>query len=54
MKCCICEETFEDEHGGNSVRPLNRDGKCCNKCNEEVIIPLRLLENIARKEQGDE
>lgn len=39
-KCSICGDLiFEDE--GNNAEPIN-NGRCCDRCNIEVVIPARL------------
>lgn len=39
-KCCLCGKNFIG--WGNNPYPLKRDGLCCNKCNNEKVIPTRL------------
>ena len=54
MNCSICKEeikgrVFTDKdgnqsvpyEGGNNAEPVN-SGRCCDKCNMEVVIPARL------------
>jgi hypothetical protein len=42
MKHCIfCKVALTDEFEGNNAEPL-RNGRCCNKCNAEIVIPVRL------------
>ena len=43
-KCCLCSEKYV--HWGNNALPL-KDGRCCDKCNEKVILERlkRLYEN---------
>lgn len=52
MKCCICGKSFYGN--GNNAYPLmrNRENKCCNECNNDYIIPLRMIEILAKKEQN--
>lgn len=42
MKCSICGKEFNGE--GNNINPiLSKNGnKCCNQCNEDIVIPTRL------------
>lgn len=51
FKCCLCNKTF---HGfGNNPFPLS-DGindVCCNKCNNEKVIPARIA--MLYKNKGD-
>lgn len=34
--CCICKRTYEGF--GNNPYPLRTRGRCCDECNEQVII----------------
>ena len=51
IKCCICGNPI-DGYGHNS-EPVNH-GRCCNKCNVEVVIPRRkeLMEVINKSLSG--
>tara|TARA_R110000787_G_scaffold109904_1_gene218517 strand:- start:46 stop:294 length:249 start_codon:yes stop_codon:yes gene_type:complete len=42
-KCCFCSADVGQY--GNNPEPLvsYEDGKCCSKCNIELILPYRLL-----------
>ena len=38
-KCCLC---LDEMHGlGNNAEPL-AEGRCCDKCNWQKVIPARL------------
>lgn len=39
-KCCICGEWFNE--WGNNPWPIKLDGSCCDRCNNEAVIPARL------------
>ena len=41
-KCCFCGESYV--FGGNNPYPANtdEDAACCDRCNNEVVIPARL------------
>lgn len=39
-KCCFCKGKFEDY--GNNPTPIKHKGRCCNKCNWQIVIPARL------------
>lgn len=54
IKCCLCGGVISGM--GNSVRPLNRgkNAVCCDKCNKEVIIPLRFMEHMSAKRSNKE
>ena len=51
MKCSICKNKLENGEGSSS-HPV-KDGKCCNICNIQLVIPFRNLMsriNIIKKE----
>ena len=33
--CCLCKDEYNGY--GNNAEPLT-DGRCCNECNEKVIV----------------
>ena len=37
--CCICGKEYT--HWGNNALPVS-DGRCCDVCNDTVIIPARI------------
>jgi hypothetical protein len=45
MKCCICKGEIA-VHGtwaeGHNAEPVVEDGRCCDSCNDTVVIPTRL------------
>lgn len=43
--CSICGLEFSGF--GNNAAPIN-DGRCCDLCNDEIVIPRRLID-IMRK-----
>jgi len=45
--CSICQRKFAEF--GNSAQPVN-DGRCCNRCNDVVVIPARI--RAMRRERG--
>ena len=51
-KCCICGEYFWGY--GNDSYPVKDKGECCNKCNQEEVVParLRLLRRENRKKEN--
>ena len=40
MKCCFCKK--DAGQYGNNAEPVMK-GRCCNKCNDGIVIPIRLL-----------
>lgn len=51
-KCCLCGKECENQFGNNPW-PLSKEVKdrCCNKCNDEKVIPARILQSISKKEE---
>lgn len=41
MKCCICGKEIEGY--GNNPSPIKEEGRCCNKCNSDYVIPERII-----------
>lgn len=39
-KCSICGGEFEQKYG-NNAQPINH-GRCCTKCDNEIVIPERI------------
>ena len=37
--CSICFQAYTEY--GNSAEPIN-NGRCCNRCTDEVVIPARI------------
>ncbi len=51
MKCSICKQEIDIVNGwkeGHNAQPIN-DGRCCIKCNETEVIPVRLQRHFERK-----
>lgn len=46
--CSICGNKYIGY--GNNARPIN-DGRCCNACNSQIVIPRRIQDVINMKEQ---
>ena len=40
--CCFCKKMLIFVWEENSSAPLKKKGKCCNLCNETIVIPARL------------
>ena len=57
MKCSICGKEIEKQINpktgkvfwdkGNNAQPIN-NGRCCNACNHEYVIPKR-VEQLLKK-----
>ena len=52
IDCCICHKQIEPDRTesgeiywtqGNDAMPIH-DGRCCNKCNAEIVVPDRFTE----------
>ena len=48
-QCVFCAQTFSES--GNDARPL-RDGRCCDACNQQKVIPARYEDLFGPKEPG--
>jgi hypothetical protein len=44
MKCCFCGTIIEGY--GNNPAPLKERGKCCDTCNETLVIPIRMRASL--------
>lgn len=45
MICSICKKEIPSRDGwdkGNNAEPINK-GRCCDYCNETVVIPARII-----------
>ena len=57
IKCSICQLDIQPDtihYGwadGHNAWPVN-EGRCCGKCNDNVVIPARLNEFLAREKAG--
>ena len=49
--CCICGCHFEGF--GNNPAPLSEEGRCCDKCNDKVII-ARIAQLQSKEEENKE
>lgn len=49
-KCCLCGKEIKGY--GNNAEPLD-SGRCCDDCNKDFVIPVRLsiMTNRDRSEQ---
>lgn len=41
MKCCFCKKDAGEF--GNNAQPI-MDGRCCDSCNNGVVLPIRILQ----------
>ena len=51
MKCSICRNEINTEHGHNA-EPIN-NGRCCEMCNQMIVIPKRYNDLIKSMERKD-
>jgi len=46
MDCCICQDKIGIEVGGwskgHNASPIVEGGRCCEDCNSNLVIPVRL------------
>ena len=52
-RCCLCAELISINGitgwaDGNNAEPVIKGGRCCNDCNESVVIPTRLRVQAVR------
>lgn len=62
MNCSICNNEIEKEivngkveQPGHNAQPVN-DGRCCDNCNQTVVIPARLkgiMSEVFPQQQGE-
>jgi len=38
--CCLCKESKQG--WGNNPYPLAEEGRCCDECNNNKVIPARI------------
>lgn len=53
IDCSICGKLISPEGDwelGHNARPVN-DGRCCDDCNESVVMPLRIM--LIQKRNGN-
>ena len=62
MKCIICKQEIEkhyDNEGkvywseGHNAEPI-ASGRCCDKCNDTQVIPIRIADMYVHKEDNNE
>lgn len=46
MKCCICHKPIKGY--GNNALPVKK-GRCCEECNQMVVIPERVYRYNKRR-----
>ena len=47
-QCCICGKLFRGY--GNNPIPVKPNGKCCDSCNVNFVIPARITGLANKKE----
>lgn len=45
--CSICFKEYT--HWGNNAWPVN-EGRCCDECNSNIVIPARIQQSLNNKE----
>jgi hypothetical protein len=40
-ECCFCGQKLYNVHETNNAMPVS-DGRCCHRCNAEIVIPARI------------
>jgi hypothetical protein len=50
--CCICKRqiplTPNGWAGGSNADPVVPNGRCCDDCNKNIVIPARLIRMTSR------
>ena len=52
--CCLCHLPLKSRAKnlhwllGNNAQPV-MDGRCCDACDEKVVIPLRIILSVAER-----
>jgi hypothetical protein len=41
INCCLCNKEIEDLYG-NNAEPVVKNGRCCDSCNLDKVIPARI------------
>ena len=58
MICVICKNEIDKQYTedgvmywdqGNNAEPI-ANGRCCNKCDRDIVVPHRLAEVLINKE----
>ena len=47
--CSICQRNYTG--WGNNPYPVN-NGRCCNDCNEQVVLPARIMMLFRERPRG--
>ena len=48
MNCCLCGT--EIKTFGNNIAPIRGNGTCCDECNINYVIPMRLKQFFREEE----
>lgn len=48
MKCCFCKK--DAGKWGHNALPI-MEARCCHKCNNEIVIPIRILRMVKKGEK---
>jgi hypothetical protein len=53
QKCCICKNDLISVFNANNPAPINNkeDEFCCNSCNNNFVVPLRISLNKQEREK---
>lgn len=47
FKCCICGQKFTGY--GNNPYPVKEKGRCCDECDNSVVVPTRIKIYLANR-----
>ena len=45
--CCLCSKNCEGL--GNNPQPVKEEGRCCDECNQSVVLPARIQLMFSKK-----
>lgn len=55
IKCCFCGKELKEKEGNNPEPIIEYDNistvgkKCCNECNERIVIPAREIFGMCKQ-----
>lgn len=51
--CVICGMEIGENEWGNNPWPIEDHGECCKECNENIVIPARIIECFFNKQTNN-
>ena len=50
FNCCLCEVIAVGY--GNNPQPIKKEGRCCDECNADQVIPVRMQLHLNNEKYG--